>query len=95
MSSPDKPGLHLTYQCAFTTLAKEKIQKTKMEGIKMAKPAMPHEAHEKHLCYLSNIGFPQSNTKDYKELVKNAQYLCKACGRVAADEQNLCKPVKL
>jgi hypothetical protein len=61
----------------------------------MAKLEMPHEAHEKHLCYLSNIGFPQSNTKAYKELVKNAKYLCKACGRVAANEQNLCKPVKL
>jgi hypothetical protein len=61
----------------------------------MVKPEMPHESHEKHLCYLANIGFPQSNIKVYKELVKNAQYMCKVCGRVAVDEQNLCKPVKL
>ena len=61
----------------------------------MIKPEMPHEYHEKHLCYLANIGFPQNNTEGYKELVKNAKFMCKACGRVAADEKNLCKPVKL
>lgn len=61
----------------------------------MDKVPMPHSGHADHLCYLSNIGMPQSDTAGYKELVKNAKYLCKACGRVAADEKNLCKPVKL
>ncbi len=61
----------------------------------MAKSSMPHVGHDKHLCYLNNIGFQVSNPKEYKELVKDAKYLCKICGRVAVDEKNLCKPVAL
>jgi hypothetical protein len=56
---------------------------------------MPHPGHSKHLCYLNNLGFPVSNEKEYKQLVKNPEFLCKNCGRVAASEDNLCKPVKL
>ena len=56
---------------------------------------MPHPGHDKHLCYLNNLGFQTSNPEEYKMLVKNGEYLCKACGRVAAKEKNLCKPVKL
>jgi hypothetical protein len=47
------------------------------------------------LCYLNNIGFQISNSKEYKELVRNAKFYCKVCGRAAASEKNLCKPVKL
>lgn len=61
----------------------------------MAKATMPHSGHDKHLCYLNNLGFQVSNPKQYKALVKNAKFLCKVCGRVAAGEKNLCKPVKL
>jgi len=61
----------------------------------MAKTQMPHPGHDKHLCYLNNIGFQISNPKEYKALVKKGEYLCKVCGRVAAREKNLCKPVKL
>jgi hypothetical protein len=61
----------------------------------MAKAAMPHLAHDKHLCYLNNLGFQISNPKEYKELVKDGQFLCRVCGRVAASEKNLCKPMKL
>jgi hypothetical protein len=61
----------------------------------MKKSEMPHTGHEQHLCYLANIGFPQNNTGEYKELVKEARYLCKACGRVAVNAENLCKPVKI
>jgi len=61
----------------------------------MPKSDMPHVGHDKHLCYLNNIGFQVSNPKEYKELVKNAKYLCKICGRVAISEKNLCKPVAL
>jgi hypothetical protein len=64
-------------------------------GGHMIKPLMPHESHQQHLCYLANIGFHQSNMQEYKELVKEPKYLCKACGRVAANAENLCKPVKL
>jgi hypothetical protein len=65
------------------------------KGKLMAKTEMPHAGHDKHLCYLNNLGFQISNPKEYKELVKDGQYMCKVCGRVAASDKNLCKPVKL
>ena len=59
------------------------------------KPKMPHTWHEMHLCYLANLGYHVQNTKEYKSLVREPKYMCKHCGRVAADKQNLCIPVKL
>ena len=56
---------------------------------------MPHPGHEEHLCYLQNIGFLVRNWEHFKKLVKNPKYVCKACGRVAASEKNLCAPEKL
>ena len=61
----------------------------------MSKQQMPHPGHDKHLCYLNNLGFQISNTEQYKELVKDGKFFCRACGRVAASEKNLCKPLKL
>ena len=61
----------------------------------MAEVEMPHPGHDKHLCYLNNLGFQISNPKEYKELVANGKFMCKVCGRVAAHEKNLCKPVAL
>ncbi len=61
----------------------------------MAKITMPHPGHEKHLCYLTNIGFQFSKPQAYKALVKNGKFYCRICGRVAANEKNLCKPAKL
>jgi hypothetical protein len=61
----------------------------------MAKAEMPHPGHDKHLCYLNNLGFQISNPKDYKELVRDGKFVCKICGRVAAKEINLCKSAKL
>lgn len=66
-----------------------------LEGKIMAKTTMPHPGHGQHLCYLTNLGYQISNPKEYKALVKGSKYLCKICGRVAASEKNLCKPVKL
>jgi rubrerythrin len=65
------------------------------KGKFMAKTEMPHAGHDKHLCYLNNLGFQISHPKEYRELVKDGQYMCKVCGRVAASDKNLCKPVKL
>ena len=33
--------------------------------------------------------------KAVRALVKGAKYICKACGRVAAKKENLCKPATL
>ncbi len=61
----------------------------------MANTEMPHNGHEKHLCYLNNIGFQLSEPNAYKSLVKNGKYYCRVCGRVALNKKSLCKPAKL
>jgi len=61
----------------------------------MAEVKMPHEAHEKHLCFLHNIGFISEKFEEYKGLVRNGKYVCKSCGRVAASDKNLCRPEAL
>jgi len=54
---------------------------------------MPHLGHAKHLCHL--VEHRGIDINEYKPLVKNAKFLCKKCGRVAANEENLCEPIKL
>ena len=61
----------------------------------MATVKAPHAGHEEHLCYLNNLAFHQTNVEDYKSLIKNPKFFCENCGRAAANEKNLCKPVKL
>ena len=61
----------------------------------MAEIKMPHPAHEQHLCLLQNVGYLTSNLAEYKKLVKEGKYVCKNCGRVAANEKNFCASEKL
>jgi len=61
----------------------------------MSKDEMPHEGHEKHLCYLHGEGFLKDNIEEWKKLVSNGQYFCGGCGRVANSSENLCDPQKL
>ncbi len=61
----------------------------------MAKFRPPHSGHNKHLCYLVNLGMHQRAETEYTKLIGEPQYMCKICGRVAAKPRNLCKPVKL
>jgi hypothetical protein len=61
----------------------------------MKKPIMPHDWHQVHLCYLANVGYHAQNTQEYKSLVRDPQFMCKHCGRVAKDKKNLCVPIKL
>ena len=56
---------------------------------------MPHNGHDKHLCYLTNLGFMVESPQDYMKLVRDANYICKQCGRAANSPDNLCKPMKL
>jgi hypothetical protein len=63
--------------------------------MKMETPAIPHAMHDEHLCYLVNMGYIESNLKDFKELVKDAKFVCKKCGRSADSDENLCKPTKI
>jgi hypothetical protein len=61
----------------------------------MEKFKLPHSGHNRHLCYLVNLGVQYRDPKMYKKLVKEPLYLCKQCGRTANKAMNLCKPVKL
>jgi hypothetical protein len=40
-------------------------------------------------------GKPKSNLAEYKKLVKDGKFVCRECGRVAADAKNLCDPEAL
>lgn len=50
----------------------------------------PHIGHEKHLCKLTESG--EYSLDEIKRLVKDAQFICKKCGRVAVADENLCEP---
>ncbi len=63
--------------------------------LKKIKPKMPHDLHEIHLCYLANLGYQAQETEEFRSLVRNPKYICKHCGRAAADKNNLCVPDKL
>jgi hypothetical protein len=55
----------------------------------------PHKGHEAHLCMAENVGFVRDNLESYKNFVRNAQFVCKKCGRAAARAENLCQPDNL
>ncbi len=65
------------------------------DDLTMTKETMPHPGHDKHLCYLTNLGYQNSHPDDYKDLVRDPKFMCKNCGRVAHDAKNLCKPEQL
>jgi len=58
-------------------------------------PECKSESHSKHLCYIISQGFHLSNAEEYKALVKDAEFECRHCGRLAKSADNLCVPVKL
>ena len=61
----------------------------------MVEVKMPHDGHEKHLCFMKNIGFIQKNFDEYKKLVRSGKYICVTFGRVADKAENLCGPERL
>jgi hypothetical protein len=54
---------------------------------------VPHIGHKNHLCNMCESG--ECTLEQIKPLVKDAQFICKKCGRVAVAEENLCEPVAL
>jgi hypothetical protein len=56
---------------------------------------MPHPNHNRHLCWLTNMGYQRLKQAEYKKLIRNGKYMCDGCGRVASDPRNLCDPVEL
>jgi hypothetical protein len=51
--------------------------------------------HDKHLCRLHGAGLHQKDPDRYAQLVSDPKYVCKSCGRVAANKENLCAPILL
>ncbi|MCP4258714.1 MAG: ferritin family protein [Planctomycetes bacterium] len=51
-------------------------------------------SHTQHLCYMISQGFNLSDEAEYQALVKDPQFKCQKCGRLAKSDINLCKPVK-
>jgi len=67
-----------------------------MEEIKIPhNPNCKSKSHDKHLCYIVSQGAHVSNVGKYKELVKDAEFVCLYCGRLAKDLDSLCVPERL
>ena len=53
---------------------------------------LSHERHEKdHLCRI----ILRKDLGRIRELVKDAQFFCKSCGRAAHSGESLCNPSKI
>ena len=48
----------------------------------------PHIGHKYHLCAMAESG--AVTLADMKALVKDSKFICKKCGRAAANAENLC-----
>ncbi len=49
----------------------------------------------KSLCDLEKQGYVNTNFKEYKKLVRYAEFVCTDCGRVARKKENICSPKRL
>jgi hypothetical protein len=56
--------------------------------------AKAESGHNIHMCALTCCACNMDMAK-IKSVVKDAQYVCQACGHVAAKAKNLCEPIAL
>lgn len=49
---------------------------------------------DKKMCKAAKKEILSEYPQAYASLMKNAEYICKKCGRAAAEKKNLCKPYK-
>jgi rubrerythrin len=68
------------------TLIKEPLYKGGYSGL-------PHIGHRQHLCHLAEYG--EATLNEIKTLVRDAKWICRICGRVANNAENVCAPVPL
>jgi hypothetical protein len=52
----------------------------------------PHAQDERRLCLVQNIGTHRDRVN---KLVRNPKFICKGCGRVAAEGRSLWVPGKI
>lgn len=57
------------------------------------KAGSPHIGHKHHLCSIVESG--SATLDQIKSLVKDPKFVCRVCGRAAANSDNLCEPVSL
>ena len=50
----------------------------------------PHIGHKHHLCSMVESGIV--SLEQIKDVVRDPQFICKICGRVARTSDNLCDP---
>jgi transposase-like protein len=55
---------------------------------------MADENHGEKMCALACCPC-NLDIEKLKPLVRNAKFICSSCGRVAAEQKNLCQPVAL
>ncbi len=60
-------------------------------GVEMADVSHTAEEHAEKMCAMTCCPHDLPLDK-IKSLAKDAKYICTACGRVAADQKNLCVP---
>jgi hypothetical protein len=53
----------------------------------------PHIGHKHHLCAMAESG--EVTVEQMKELIRDAKFMCKICGRSALNSENLCEPEPL
>ena len=56
---------------------------------------MTENRTEERLCLSVDIDKNRSSLEKYKKLLKEPKYMCRECGRVAANGCNLCYPERL
>ena len=51
---------------------------------------MPHAKHEQHLCVVHNVAYEKTHLENYKNLIKDARFICTKAGCAAASDEKVC-----
>ncbi|MCW4041326.1 MAG: hypothetical protein NWE83_11330 [Candidatus Bathyarchaeota archaeon] len=54
---------------------------------------LPHIGHGEHICHL--VEYSEATLTEIKNLVRDARWICRTCGRAAKNMENVCDPVYL
>jgi hypothetical protein len=67
--------------------------RSRFREIMAARLSSPHINHRNHLCAMVEGG--DVSLEQMKDLVRDANFICQFCGRVAVNHNNLCDPVSI